>query len=91
MAQKCRFESNITITKVVPASYTKIIGKPRSYKRSSISIKEGPSSFAISIKAGDASALRASMNAMMRQIQIIESVIGKDFRKSAGRDRTKNI
>ncbi len=91
MAQKSRFEAIITLAKAQPVNYMEIVGKPRPYKRSVITAKEGPSTFSITIKAGDAAALRASINAMMRQIQVIEGVTGKDFHKSAGRDRTKNI
>lgn len=91
MAQKSRFEAIITLAKAQKLEYTKIMGKLRAYKRSSIAIREGPGSFSITIKAEDATALRASVNAMMRQIQVIEGVTGKDFHKSAARDRTKNI
>lgn len=87
-----RFEARIAISKKEGSpSYAKIIGKPHAYKRSSISIREGPKSFYVEIQANDPVALRASMNAMMRQIQVIESVTAPDFRKSPAKSKSKNI
>ena len=43
------------------------------YKRSSISVKEGESSIEFRIGAEDPVALRASVNAVMRSVEIIEN------------------
>lgn len=70
--------SNIALTlilnKTEKLNYSRILGK-RSVKhdRSSTVLKETPSKLTITIKASDATALRASANSVLRDLQIIES------------------
>ncbi len=52
--------------------YSGIMKLEERYKRSTISAKEGKDKVEFLIKADDAVALRASMNAVMRSVEIIE-------------------
>ena len=73
MAGANRYAARITITKHLPIKYSKMIGSYKAYRRSKISTKEGAHSISISIAANDATALRASLNSVMRDIHVIES------------------
>lgn len=63
----------ITLPKDGSISYTKILGKFPIQKRSTIIIKESKTTLIISIKAKDATALRASTNSILRDLQVIEA------------------
>jgi tRNA threonylcarbamoyladenosine modification (KEOPS) complex Pcc1 subunit len=69
------YSANIRIPKRNGLKYTKIIGKISTYKRSGIEIKEGKKALDISITADDITALRASMNSIMRDLQVVEQVV----------------
>ena len=62
----------ISIPKKGRLNYKKILGDSREHKRSGIKISETPVSLKIEISAKDATAMRASMNSIMRDIQVIE-------------------
>jgi len=68
------YNSTIVIPKKKGLNYRSIIGATRQYKRSGISILETKSELKITIKTTDATAMRASVNAIMRDIQVIEGV-----------------
>lgn len=69
--------SYITIIKVKKSrekNYKKILGIAKTnYKRSKITISENQKELSITITAEDATALRASANMIMRDLQIIEN------------------
>lgn len=69
-----RHNANIKISKQKGIAYKKIIGVNKSYKRSKIKISENKNCVYISIDANDITALRASANAVLRELQVIESV-----------------
>jgi tRNA threonylcarbamoyladenosine modification (KEOPS) complex Pcc1 subunit len=62
----------IVIPKKAGLSYKSIIGATKHYKRSGMTISETGSTLKITIKTNDAAAMRASLNAIMRDIQVIE-------------------
>lgn len=66
------YEAKIIISKISKISYKKVLGDIREHKRSGLNIKETPSTLEISIKTTDITALRASINGIMRDIQVIE-------------------
>jgi tRNA threonylcarbamoyladenosine modification (KEOPS) complex Pcc1 subunit len=69
---KDTYQAKITIAKISKISYKKILGEIREHKRSGLSIKETPTTLEISIKTTDITAMRASINGIMRDIQVIE-------------------
>ena len=74
ISSKRVYEAEIVVSKVHGASYSSIMGKIKSYKRSTVEIKETAGTFAAKVRAADATALRASVNALMRDIQVIERI-----------------
>ncbi len=69
------YSAEIHVEKASSLNYSKALGKIKSYKRSSVSIKETSRILTVSIEAHDATALRASVNAIMRDVQVIESAV----------------
>jgi tRNA threonylcarbamoyladenosine modification (KEOPS) complex Pcc1 subunit len=67
-----KYSSTIKITKLPGLDYSEILSMKDTYKRSKIKIKEATSNINFDILAEDAVALRASINAVMRNIEIIE-------------------
>ncbi len=65
--------ATITIKKKAGIKYSSII-KLRKYKRSSIKVAERKGSVNFRIAADDATALRASANAVLRELQVIEGI-----------------
>ncbi len=55
-------------------NYTKIIGKNTTHSRSTIKMQEDKRNLTIEITAKDATALRASTNSILRDLQTIEGV-----------------
>ena len=74
MANHYDFTATISIKKPSGINYTELIGKTSQYKRSTISMSEKPTALKIRIEAKDATALKASLNAILKDIQVIESV-----------------
>lgn len=63
----------IVLGKAEKLNYSKILGKSIKHNRSAITVKETKEKLTITIKAKDATALRASANSILRDLQIIES------------------
>ncbi len=53
-------------------SYKGLLSNPHSYKRSSISAKESGAAITFTVTASDVTALRASVNAVLRDIKVVE-------------------
>lgn len=53
--------------------YTRIFGKNKGHGRSTVKIKENGKRLIIEIAAKDATALRASANSILRDLQVIEA------------------
>ena len=67
------YSATLHISKLQGLDYSKIIDINSKYKRSSISVKGGKSSIEFRIGAEDPVALRASVDAVMRTVEIIEN------------------
>ncbi len=67
------YSATLHISKLQGLDYSKIIDIKSKYKRSSISVKGGKSSIEFRIGAEDPVALRASVDAVMRTVEIIEN------------------
>ncbi|MCL5433555.1 MAG: hypothetical protein M1538_01070 [Candidatus Marsarchaeota archaeon] len=57
--------------------YNKILGKMHEYKRSKINISQKEDFFLFEIYADDVTALRASLNMLMRDISVIDNISKK--------------
>lgn len=55
-------------------NYTAILEKYKKYKRSLVKINENKNNIIILIEADDVTALRASINGVLREIQIIQKI-----------------
>lgn len=55
-------------------NYTAILEKYKKYKRSSVKLNENKENIIILIEANDINALRASINGILREIQIIQKI-----------------
>lgn len=66
-------EAEITIIKAPTVSYLKVMGAKRSYKRSSVNITETKSELRIHVAADDPTALKASINSILNEIEIVEN------------------
>lgn len=64
--------AELTIAKKAKIDYKRVIGEIRSQGRSDTKINETKDQLKIVIEAKDATALRASINAVMRDLQVIE-------------------
>ena len=69
-----RYSAEIIIAKDKGRDYKAILGESKTYKRGAMSISETGRELKISIKADDATALRASINMVLRDMQVINSV-----------------
>ena len=87
--QQTSYEAVITLHKSAKINYTKLIGNLRMYKRSVIEIGETPEAFSVKINAADPTALKASFNSILRDIQVIESV--RKVKVPQMRRKSKNI
>ncbi len=66
------YKANIEVRKVPGLNYKSLLGAVRQYERSKITVGEDTEVFTITIVTEDLAALRASMNAIMRDMQVIE-------------------
>ncbi len=66
------YNSVIMIPKKAGLNYKSILGATKEHKRSGMTISETRDELKITIKTDDATAMRASINAIMRDIQVIE-------------------
>ncbi|MFI5412309.1 MAG: KEOPS complex subunit Pcc1 [Candidatus Micrarchaeales archaeon] len=62
----------IIIPKKVKLEYKKALAGTREHKRSGMQIEETAKELRITIKTSDLTALRATINSIMRDIQVIE-------------------
>ena len=69
-----RFSAVIRIRKTGGINYTKIMGKSAKYKRGTVSTSDKAGVLTVRIEASDSTALRASLNTVMRELHVIESV-----------------
>ena len=65
------YEAEIRIEKSSRIDYKKALGEIKEHNRSGIKITETKSTVNIKIKTNDITALRATMNAVMRDVQTI--------------------
>ena len=65
----------LVIGKSDSTNYSKILGKKSTHRRSTISIKEDRDALTIEITATDTTALRASVNSILRNIQVADATI----------------
>jgi tRNA threonylcarbamoyladenosine modification (KEOPS) complex Pcc1 subunit len=70
---KSKLQLKLILKKEQKLNYTRILTKSLRHKRSNISIKETKDKLIIKIKAEDATALRASINTLIRDLQVIEA------------------
>ncbi|MDE1857103.1 MAG: hypothetical protein KGH98_03405 [Candidatus Micrarchaeota archaeon] len=68
--------AEITVTKSAGVNYLKVIGSKREYKRSSVSMSETKTEITVRIKAEDPTALKASINSVLNDIEIVEKAGG---------------
>ena len=66
------YRANIEVRKVPGLDYKTLLGTVRKHERSKITFDEDTDRFTITITSEDLAALRASMNAVMRDMQVIE-------------------
>jgi tRNA threonylcarbamoyladenosine modification (KEOPS) complex Pcc1 subunit len=83
-------KANITLTlilnKTEKLNYSRILGKRGvKHDRSRTTLKETSNNLTITIKATDATALRASANSVLRDLQIIESTKFPDAKARSGK------
>jgi tRNA threonylcarbamoyladenosine modification (KEOPS) complex Pcc1 subunit len=64
----------LTLAKRHGIDYAKIIGKGKKHSRSSMLVREKGDMLIVEINSGDITALRASANSLLRDIQVINSI-----------------
>ncbi|MDE1870685.1 MAG: CTAG/PCC1 family protein [Candidatus Micrarchaeota archaeon] len=64
---------DLVIRKTDEVNYSKILGDNKRHRRSAISIRENGKMLIIEIKASDLTALRASANSILRNLQVINA------------------
>jgi tRNA threonylcarbamoyladenosine modification (KEOPS) complex Pcc1 subunit len=72
-AKGAAFELILKLNKEEKLNYKKILGNNTKHNRSSVEFKESEKELIIKITAKDATALRASTNSILRDLQVIES------------------
>jgi len=72
MKSKPTYRADLNISKTSQISYKKALGNIKSYKRSKITMLESKKGFEVKIIADDLTALRASINSITRDMQVIE-------------------
>jgi tRNA threonylcarbamoyladenosine modification (KEOPS) complex Pcc1 subunit len=77
-----RYYAVLKLERIKGLDYKKFFDKKYSYKRSSIRIKGTSSKIVFEISAEDPTALRASINSLLGDIQVIEAVSKTPHRKS---------
>ncbi len=65
--------------------YKRLLGAAMERRRSSVSVKAGPSAISIEVSASDPTALRASLTTVLRELQVIDAM----ERLAAARGNTK--
>jgi tRNA threonylcarbamoyladenosine modification (KEOPS) complex Pcc1 subunit len=72
MVASAVYSAELRIPKLKGLVYKRLIGKIVMYKRSKVSLREDKNFMYVAITADDVTALRASANSIMRDVQIIE-------------------
>jgi tRNA threonylcarbamoyladenosine modification (KEOPS) complex Pcc1 subunit len=90
---KINARAEITISKLPGIEYKKVLALKGSkqHSRSGTEMKESRSEIKITIKARDATALRASMNSIMRDLQVISAINGFEGKPSQTSAKGKGI
>jgi tRNA threonylcarbamoyladenosine modification (KEOPS) complex Pcc1 subunit len=71
-----RYQAQISMQKSnTKIKYAELISNQKTYKRSTIQFKEHPNSLKFIIKANDTTALRATINSILKEIYLIENVL----------------
>ncbi len=71
-----RYAADILVEKSNPnLRYLELVTKSRAYKRSSVKFRETKNSIRFSISAADATALKATLNSIMGELSVVESVL----------------
>lgn len=66
------YSCTVIIPKKARISYKRIMGNIREHKRGGLSISETATTLKVIITAKDATAMRASVNSIIRDVQVIE-------------------
>ena len=69
------YSAKIAMPKKTRIDYRTALGGIKAHERSGISIKETDNELIVEIETSDAAALRASVNAILRDIQTIEGAL----------------
>lgn len=72
-SQANKISLKIILAKEPKINYARMLGKNAKHDRSAVKIKEGSKELVIEITAKDATALRASANSILRDLQVIEA------------------
>ncbi len=67
------FSTTIKIPKKVKISYIDAMGDRKEHKRSGVKMSETKNELTVVIETKDVTALRASMNAVFRDVQVVEN------------------
>jgi tRNA threonylcarbamoyladenosine modification (KEOPS) complex Pcc1 subunit len=67
------FQIKLLVAKEPKLKYTAILNQNNKHSRSFIKIKESANQLTIEINADDSTALRASINSVLRDLQVIEA------------------
>lgn len=68
------YSAVLAVRKRAPGlDYGRLLSGSRDYKRSSMRLKESKESVNLTVEADDATALRATLNSVLRDIKVIEA------------------
>lgn len=67
-----RYTAKIVVPKSAKIDYQKALGEAKEHQRSGIKIEETESELTINVETDDITAMRASLNTLIRDIQVIE-------------------
>ncbi len=67
-----KYTATMLVPKKIGTSYSRLLGQSRRHERSSLRIRDAGPMLEVKIETSDITALRASMNTVMRDIQVIE-------------------
>ena len=70
------YSAKIVMPKKARIDYRTALGDIKEHERSGVSIKETDEALVVEIEANDTAALRASVNAILRDIQTIDGTLG---------------
>jgi hypothetical protein len=80
------YSATLAVRKRAPGlKYGPLLSVSRQYKRSSIRLKESKDSVDFAVDAEDATALRAALNSVLRDIKVIEAAATARIPQKKGR------